>query len=48
MNVKQGFPLFTTFIEINHIIKSMENEMKNYDVLKEEDFRKMAQDKNLD
>ena len=47
LNIKQGFPLFSTLIEANHISKVADNEIKEFDHFREENFRKMAQDPNL-
>lgn len=47
LNIKQGFPLFSTLIEIIHISKVADTEMKEFDHFREENFRKMSQDPHL-
>ena len=47
LNIKQGFPLFSTFIEANHIVKCSENETIGNDAYQEQTFRKMAQDPQI-
>lgn len=47
LNIKQGFPLFSTFIEANHLVKCSENETIGNDAYQEQTFRRMAQDPQI-
>lgn len=47
LNVKQGFPVFSTMIEVIHIGKLHDNERKDFDEYKIDEIKKMSKDPNL-
>lgn len=47
MNAKQGFPLFSTMIQVNYIKKQGEGDNNNFDEYRLEEIKKLSKDPNL-